>query len=360
MKKIFFTFNALLAMALVLATYAQHINPIAFGWIGFLGLAFPFLLCLNIISLCFFFLFFRRKSLYIVTLIALLLSWKNIGAFFTISAANRSTTEISIMSWNVKNFDLYNWSKNEATHELMMQLLEKEKPDVLCLQEFYTQGGKGKFKNISEIKKRLGYKYYYFHETFALSKGAQQWGLATFSKFPIKNKGNITFENKSKLNAAMFTDIAYTKDSLVRVYNVHLQSVHFGSEDYAYLDELKTERKANVNSTKKIVRKLKKGFQYRAKQALQIKEHQQKSNNRSIICGDFNDSPFSFTYATLNQNMHDSFTEKGWGFGNTWTNLSPFFRIDFILLDENIKVNQHKRLLKKHSDHYPIKVHFEM
>ena len=43
-----------------------------------------------------------------------------------------------MISWNVKNFDLYNWSKNLDTREEMMELIKKENADVLCLQEFYT------------------------------------------------------------------------------------------------------------------------------------------------------------------------------------------------------------------------------
>ncbi len=240
----------------------------------------------------------------------------------------------------------------------MIKLLEEKSPDILCIQEFYTEKF-GKFQNIKEIKKRLGYKYYYFGETFNIKKN-KKWGLVTFSKFPIINKGQIKFEKGSRLNSCIYTDIAFAKDTIYRVYNTHLQSLHFGDKDYEYLKELQKEKKGDVEGSLNIAKKLKNGFIKRAKQAQLIKLHQKDFKGKSIICGDFNDTPTSFAYHVLAKNMQDAFKEKGFGFGNTLVNPTPFFRIDFILLDKNLRINNYTTYKKTYSDHYPVQVFFEL
>lgn len=342
---------------LLVAGFSKYINPII-SWIpAFFGMTYPFLLLINILFLFLWFLFFKKKSFVLISLFAIVFTGTSFIATINISAPERTLKEVSILSWNVKNFDLYNWSKNKETHELMMQLLEEKKPDVVCFQEFYTEST-GSFKNIKEIKKRLGYKYYYFGETFSI-RNNRQWGLATFSKFPIKDHGQIKFEKGSRLNSCIYTDIEFAKDTVFRIYNTHLQSLHFGNDDYEYLKELKDQQKHDVKNSLKIGRKIKSGFVKRAKQAQQISAHKNKYSGKSIICGDFNDPPTSYAYHLLSENMQDAFKEKGIGFGNTLVNPTPFFRIDFMLMDPCLKINSYKTYKKDYSDHYPVQVYFE-
>lgn len=324
---------------------------------AFFGITYPFLLIVNVFFILLWFLFFKKKMFSLISLITIVLTGTSFRATINISAPERTLKEVSILSWNVKNFDLYNWSNNKETHELMMQLLEEKDADVVCFQEFYTERT-GTFKNIKEIKKRLGYKYYYFGETFNI-KNNKKWGLATFSKFPIKDHGQIKFEKSSRLNSTIYTDIEFAKDTVFRIYNTHLQSLHFGNEDYEYLKELKDEKKHDVESSLKIGRKIKRGFVKRAKQAHQILDHKNKFTGKSIVCGDFNDTPTSYAYHLLSENMNDAFMEKGIGFGNTLVNPTPFFRIDFMLMDPSLKINSYKTYKKNYSDHYPVQVYFE-
>lgn len=355
LNRILFYINIVAAFGLLLAGYSIYISPEKFWIPAFFGLAYTFILIINCVFILTWLIFLKQKRNILISIIAILLTWSSFSNVFNFSVASRSASELSIMTWNVKNFDLYNWSHNKETHELMMQLLEEEKPDILCLQEFYTET-KGDFKNIAELKKRLGYKYYYFGETFSILKGTKKWGLVTFSKYPIKDHGIIKFENSPRLNACIYTDIAYAKDSVIRIYNTHLQSIHFGDDDYKYFSDLKADQKADVEGSKKIVRKIRNGFEKRVKQAELIKSHANDFNGKTIICGDFNDTSSSFTYKTLSRNMKDAFTEKGFGFGNTWVNPSPFFRIDFMLVDKSIVVNSYTTITEELSDHYAVKV----
>ena len=49
-----------------------------------------------------------------------------------------------------------------------------------------------------------------------------------------------------------------------------------------------------------------------------------------ILCGDFNDTPLSYTYRQLSRKLTDSFIEKGRGIGNTYIGEFPSFRICYI------------------------------
>lgn len=356
LKKVLLYINIIIALLLVLSGYSKFINPVDFWSAAFLGISYPFLLFANLSILIVWVLLFKKKTYSFISIIAILFTWSSFNLVFNISAPAKSINEVSILTWNVKNFDLYNWSHNTETHELMMKLLEEKKPDVLCLQEFYTEKN-GEFKNIKELKNRLGYKYFYFGETFR--KKNKKWGLATFSNFPIKKKGQIKFAKGSRLNSCIYTDIEFSKDSIYRIYNTHLQSLHFGNDDYEYLKELKNEQKADVESSLKIARKIKMGFEKRAIQATLILKHKKDFVGKSIICGDFNDTPNSYAYQVLADNMQDSFKSKGFGFGNTLVNPTPFFRIDFVLMDLAFKINNYKTYKKAFSDHYPVQVFFE-
>lgn len=351
--------NFLAAIALVLSGFSAYISPETFILPAFLGLAYAFILLVNLFFIFWWFLFFKKKRYSLISVFAIALTFSSFSGVFNFSTPARSANDISIMSWNVKNFDLYNWSNNTQTHELMVKLLEEKKPDILCLQEFYTET-KGEFKNIAELKKRLGFKYYYFGETFSVKNGTKKWGMATFSKFPIKDHGKIELDKNAKLNACIYTDIAYQKDSILRIYNIHLQSLHFADEDYRFLTELKKEKTADVEGSKKILNKLRIGFKKRAKQAEFLKEKVNEFEGKKIICGDFNDTPSSYAYQVLAEKMKDSFKEKGRGFGNTLVNPSPFFRIDFMLVDPSITVNNYNTYQKNYSDHYPIQVFVEL
>jgi endonuclease/exonuclease/phosphatase family metal-dependent hydrolase len=275
---------------------------------------------------------------------------------FNISIPSASEHEIKLMTWNVRNFDLYNWSNNEATRDNMMDLIASEKPDILCLQEFYTTK-RGSFNNIQRILDKINFEQYYFGETFTLKEGFRKWGLSIFSKYPIVNTGLINFENATRLNAFVFADLLIDEDT-VRVYNMRLQSISFNESDYQFFKEIKEQPQWNSNSAK-VLQKIKFSTQIRAKQALKMKAHSKTFKGKVIFAGDFNEPAVTFTYKTIAKDMQDTFSKKGFGFGKTYINPSPFFKIDYVLVDERFKVLSHKVLKKAYSDHYPVVVTFE-
>jgi endonuclease/exonuclease/phosphatase family metal-dependent hydrolase len=108
---------------------------------------------------------------------------------------------VSIMTYNVKNFDLYNWSHNSETRHKILSLIQRENPDIICFQEFYSQDTH-RTKKRTVLRDSLGYGYSYFNKTFTRHYNSRKhglidlhWGLAIFSKFPIRDTGTVDFSN---------------------------------------------------------------------------------------------------------------------------------------------------------------------
>jgi endonuclease/exonuclease/phosphatase family metal-dependent hydrolase len=72
------------------------------------------------------------------------------------------------------------------------------------------------------------------------------------------------------------------------------------------------------------------------------------------LCGDFNDTPNSYSYFTIRGKLRDAFLEKGFGFGRTYSGIAPTLRIDYIFASPSIEVLSFRRIKKVLSDHYPI------
>jgi endonuclease/exonuclease/phosphatase family metal-dependent hydrolase len=255
-------------------------------------------------------------------------------------------------------FDLYNWKKNNESRNKILSSLTELKPDILCLQEFYTSEEKGDFNNIDTVKNLLNTNYYHTEFTTTL-RTFDHWGVATFSKYPIINKGKLIFNTKSN-NICIYTDIVINKDT-VRIYNIHLQSISFSKADTKFLDDVvsNNDAKEELEHSKNILRRLKRGFIKRTKQVDMIALHIKSCKYKIILCGDFNDTAASYTYQALTKNLNDSFIEKGIGFGRTYAGKWPQFRIDYILHSKKIKCLKYQRYEETFTDHYPITANFE-
>ncbi len=256
-------------------------------------------------------------------------------------------------------FDLYNWTKNNETRQKIMNSLVDIKPDILCLQEFYTSEEKGDFNNVDSVKYILKTPFYHSEYTTTLRK-YDHWGIATFSKYPIIKKGKIVFNTRSN-NICIYSDIVVNKDTL-RVYNIHLQSVSFSKQDNQFLEDVISDEKDaadEVANSKNILRRLKRAFLKRTMQVDMIVLHMKLCPYKIVLCGDFNETAASYSYQQLAKKLKDSFVEKGLGFGRTYAGKWPQFRIDYILHDKRLHCSNYKRSDETFTDHYPITAYFD-
>lgn len=362
-KSFFAIVNYILIIGLLLSYLAPHISPENFWFIAFFGLAYPIFLILNILFVIFWLIQFNIR--FIFSLLAIAAGYHQISSFAQINIKNATIDKvdeakaIKVMSYNVRVFDLYNWSHNKETRNKMLGLIGDESPDILCLQEFYADDSRG-FNTLDTLLTFPKKKNYHIEYTTTLQK-MHHWGIATFTKYPIVNKGKIIFEEKSN-NLCIYTDIKVDDDT-VRIYNMHLQSIHFDYVDYRFVDSLSVEKlneKDTKEKSKSIFRRLKNAFIKRAGQVDIVSEHIRKCPYPVIVCGDFNDTPSSYTYHTISKNLKDAFVESGNGLGRTYTGSFPSFRIDYILYSPQFKSYEFHTIPEKLSDHYPVNCYLEI
>ena len=179
--------------------------------------------------------------------------------------------------------------------------------------------------------------------------------MAIFSRLPFVGQGHLSFP-KERSGACLYVDVPVGDDTL-RVYNVYLESYRFSREDRAFIQNLgQGVKEGNLSDgTRHLASRFALATRNRAKQAQQISRHLCRAPYPVVLCGDFNDTPLSYTYRQMKIGLKDAFTECGRGLGNTYIGEFPSFRIDYILHSPEITALSYLRDTLAFSDHYPIR-----
>ena len=347
-------FNFIAVLAILFAYISAYISPADFSFFAFFGLIYPLLLVINLFFAVFW--FYKKDKYFFISAIAILIGWNFLGSFFQINFNKKTFSEneyhLKVLSFNVRVFNLWNWSKDKKRREKTYNFIRKSNADIVCLQEFYSSAtyGKNAIDSLQQ-KSKLNYRYVSFTKR---KNKTYHHGIAIFSKYPIVSKGNVQPDNSE--NFCIYADIKVFNDTL-RVYSVHLESIHLGREDYRVIDNPNNDTISNVIQYKNIFRKLRTGYINRARQVDLIAAHLEKSPYQVIVCGDFNDPPYSYSYHRITRKLTDAFKRSGLGVSGTY-NRFGMFRIDYILHSKSLKSYNYKRFAVELSDHYPIKADF--
>lgn len=341
-----------LALLLILAYLSVHISPAHFWPLAFLGLGFPFILAVNIILLIVWLI--KWKKIALLVTVVLLLGFTHIKNTFPnffrekTGLDVKNENDLKILSYNVRAFNIYEWMNDPNTNKGIFNFIRSEHPDVICIQEFFTSN---KTEFSPERYSRVFGETPYNHIEFARRDNPKSgFGIATFSRFPIVNKG-VIFRRGG--NQGMYTDILFDNDT-VRVINCHLQSLNLKLRNYEFLDTLKIRYdEQHIREFQDLSMRIKTAFVKRAGQAKKISEAIERSPHPVVLCGDFNDTPVSYAYHKIKGNMRDAWEVAGRGLGNTYQGILSF-RIDYILYQPYFTATDFERVKTQLSDHYPI------
>jgi endonuclease/exonuclease/phosphatase family metal-dependent hydrolase len=355
-RQIILWLNIIAAGSLIIAYLSNFISPALIWPVAFFGLAYPIIL---IVNLGFVVLWVWKRSLLVfISLIFLITGITNIGRYIQVNVFHKPIVihdGIKLLSYNVRAFNFYGWEKGGAVRENILNFINRQKPDIVCIQEFLTRENRPgqSLQNVDSKLAHLPFKqvYYSFH-----GKEFINYGIATYSKYPILNKGSIKFGDS--YNACIYSDLLIKGDT-VRVFNVHLESIKFRNNDYVFMDSLLLDfNSKRFNEAKDISGRLKRAFIKRAQQVDELNKYISLSPYPVIICGDFNDTPVSYTYQKIRGDLKDAFMSSGTGIGNTYRGNFPSFRIDFIFYSNAISSTVYKTTHVNYSDHYPISCEF--
>jgi endonuclease/exonuclease/phosphatase (EEP) superfamily protein YafD len=136
--------------------------------------------------------------------------------------------------------------------------------------------------------------------------------------------------------------------------------VKFQQEDYDFAFQMTTAGNSEhagefYSGSKRMFGKLRTAFKIRCMQVDSIVRHMDSSPYPVLVCGDFNDTPWSYSYHQFGKRLKDSQVHSGRGRGNTFVlNRLLRFRIDYLFYPSFWGNYRHTVLRVHASDHYPV------
>lgn len=350
--KVFLGVNVFFAITLLISYLAVHISPDDFALPAFFGLAYPYLLLINIIIVITWIAMLRFEAL--ISIIVIVIGFNHFSNYIKLrKPSGDKTNTFKVLSYNVRLFNYYESTNGVYSAKKVVDFLKTQNADIICLQEFFLLGNPASEE--AAIIKGLGGSYNSHMKVFKVGKN-KYYGIITLSKYPIIKEGEIVHKNSSSLS--IYSDIVVQKDTF-RIFNNHLQSFGLKSMSKPFIEELSSsENKETMDEMKSLSKSLKKGFAIRSRQAELVKIYLDKSQYPVIVAGDFNDTPVSYTYRTLRKGLNDAFVTSGYGAGFTYRGNYPPNRIDYILYHNSLTNSFFERKKVRYSDHYPIIAYF--
>ncbi len=335
--------NFVFAVLLVSVYLACLVPPIESGIFQIVGLGVYLYLIVNVVFI-FIWLILKSKN-FLISFLAILLTLPMLSKEFRFSVKPvqiYSGHILSVFTYNARLFNVYDWSPETDMLDSIYLKVKKMNPQIVCFQEFLDN------RKIQSVK-----KFASLYKNFVISHRlkAYSFGQAIFSKYKIIQYGFLRLKNhKFGIWALIKTNLGK-----VMVINVHLRSVYFNYSDYVTIDSIRLNTK-RLNS---IFSKLLTGYKRRYYETEKLVEFIRNTSFPIILCGDFNETPFSYTYTNISHLLTDAYVQKGRLLSNTYRYFVPMFRIDYVFYTGNyFELLKYQRVINDFSDHYGLLVIF--
>ena len=344
-----------LSVALVISYLTPHISPKTFGSLTIMGHFAPVLYMLVLICLL---LWLIARSWKIAGVVALLLlpgipylsQFYNIAFMRKAEQSAESTNRITVVTYNVRGF--YNDEgkrvvKDFADYIAQSNSFNKEKmraADVICLQEFALDADG---VDIIDSLVKSSYKDMYINDVHE----SENVVLRTYSRYQIVDSGSIAGMGSG---TSQWVDIVIKEKDTLRIFNNHLYTMSISADDTE--DIARGKILQDGDRMRSIVNRIADNSSIRASHVDTLRYIIDNTPYRQIVCGDFNDTPMSYVYSLLSENLYDTFVESGDGYGYTFRPMRGMLRIDYILYSEGLDVQKYEvDECVMLSDHLPIK-----
>ncbi|GAB2778805.1 endonuclease/exonuclease/phosphatase family protein [Rhabdobacter roseus] len=344
---VLFAFYTLVVYALCYWVPTSH-------WLaGFLMISFPLVLAAHLGALFFWAVVDLRRALLPAFLLAL--SYPFWARTFQVPSSEQADTlslappSLKVLSYNVYHFGSQNFYQgtDKSTPEQLQQWLARSGADVMCFQEFYNIPKRPPFDVVEQLR-NAGYRYTAFPKYPLESTPTTVTGLAVFSKYPIIAKRDTLFGDQ---NGLIQVDIRWRQDT-IRLIDVHLYSMTLKLDKLANQKEYRGVKR----ETRGTLSRIRTGFVERADQVDLLEAWIRESPYPLLVCGDFNETAYSYSYGRVRRQLTNAFEQRGRGFGFTFNQLPYFIRIDHQYYDPaHLTLTDFQTLRQvPYSDHYPL------
>jgi endonuclease/exonuclease/phosphatase (EEP) superfamily protein YafD len=333
----FLVVQIIVSIFTIAGLYGGDVNPIGNAARALLVYILPILIIANMLLLVYWLV--RRRWLFsLIPIVTLACCIPYSGTIFQFGFGNDKNSQQSGLTIASYNVAMFNRETSGFIAQDILAEMRRQNVDVLCMQEYNEVSG--------DKKNSDSYKEYFPY----MAVGRND--MVIYSRYPIMNQKSISFEETN--NSAMWADID-VKGNEFRVFNVHMQTtgINRTMHQAAKMQMNGGYEVSNSRLLNAIYGNYTIGMLFRAGQAVTVANEKRSSEKPCIVCGDFNDVPYSFVYNTMLGNMVDGFKECGGGFMNTYRGKKPV-RIDYIFHDEALKGLTYYRGDITYSDHYPV------
>ena len=335
-------------MAVVLlwtCALAVYISPEHCRWLGVLTLGFPFFL-LGVLLVWPFVLLFARRWWW-VPLLGLTLCFFTIRTYYPINIPSSPPKGcIKVLSYNTCGFA--GLKKDSMGRYAVAEYLAASQADIICLQE----AGFADSQKYDSVYKQLRETYQYY-DTIHIGLNT----LSVLTNYRVLRHHVIC---QNGLNgAAEFTLLPASGDT-IHLINCHLYSMHISPDERASYANMVTAAEGTEDpeaTSRLLLSKISRAAVERARQADELADYLKQLEGRNVIvCGDFNDSPVSYTHHRIAScGLTDAFVAAGNGLGRSFNRDAIVVRIDNILHSKHWKAYRCEvDDSNKDSDHYPI------
>jgi endonuclease/exonuclease/phosphatase family metal-dependent hydrolase len=155
---------------------------------------------------------------------------------------------------------------------------------------------------------------------------------AIYSRHPI-----VKAERIDSMKNFVWADVVIRKDT-IRLYNLHLHTTAIRRDEGRYIENHEyLEEEGDMEKLRSMVNRLSENNKLRSTQADTISHIIAESPYPVIVCGDFNDTPVSYTYRRVSRKLQDAFREAGRGYSHTYRGFFDMLRIDYILFSDEFE-----------------------